>query len=241
MFIRNRDEAMNALADIVALPERRDQIIQSTVAIMQCLEPEARRFMADCQAMLIEDGLEGLKRKRQTVMRELRDTEIIAIEDEAENLELDAMATAVDALRFSSVVTEVFPTLSFQPWEIARAMIAQEADLQQQILVGLKARNGTASAEDAAAAAKKVEAIVAKHLPAWRSRAESIQRAVRDVLKQSDPEADPDPVFVAIATSDERATSFLETMDRNIQAAIETVLRLAEFASALRKIEQAQK
>ena len=52
MYIRTREEALSAVAEILDLPQRRDQIVQSTVKIMLCLEAEPRSFLGDCQALI---------------------------------------------------------------------------------------------------------------------------------------------------------------------------------------------
>ena len=79
MYIRTQQEALDAVAALLALSERREQIIQSTVAIMKCVESEPRHFLADCQALLLEDGLEGLKRKRREIFDQLHEQEVVAV------------------------------------------------------------------------------------------------------------------------------------------------------------------
>ena len=41
-YIRNKQEALDALAETLALPDRRTQIIDVNVKIILCLHPEAR-------------------------------------------------------------------------------------------------------------------------------------------------------------------------------------------------------
>lgn len=235
MFLRNRDEAMEALAAIVALPERREQIIGCTVAIMQCLDPEARTFMADCQAMLIEGGLEALRQKRREALAELQDAEMVVVEDPEEDRQLEALATAADALRFAGVVHAVFPGLAgrFEKWEIARALTAQEEVLRAQVVGALKSRGDAANQA-------RVEAVVEMHLPAWRAKAEKMLRAVRDTLKSYELEGDPEAIFTAIAVSDDRAIPFLESIDRNPAAAVEAVRRLQEWTATVRSLDRPQ-
>jgi len=56
-YLRTIDEAMDAVAEILEMPTQRDRLIQSTVRIMMCVNPEPREFLADSQALLIEGGL----------------------------------------------------------------------------------------------------------------------------------------------------------------------------------------
>src|SRR5260221_13328875 len=86
MYIRNQDEAMQALAEILEIPERREQIIQSTVRIMLCLDVEPRLFLADCQALLIEGGLEALRSRRRDAAESLQDLPIGVMDPEGDRL-----------------------------------------------------------------------------------------------------------------------------------------------------------
>src|SRR6185295_15332864 len=61
MYIRSKDEAMTAMGAILELEGRSAQIIQATVKLALCLDPEARAFMVDVQAAVIEGGLDGLR------------------------------------------------------------------------------------------------------------------------------------------------------------------------------------
>ncbi|RPH34805.1 MAG: hypothetical protein EHM91_18010, partial [Planctomycetota bacterium] len=69
--MRTLDEAIDAVAAILELPEQRDRIIQCTIRIMMCLNPEPREFLADSQALLIEGGLEALAQKRHDMIEAL--------------------------------------------------------------------------------------------------------------------------------------------------------------------------
>src|SRR6185436_12659618 len=120
MYIRTREDAMETLAEILDLPERRDQIIQSTIRIMLCLEVEPRLFLADCQALLIEGGLETLRARRREAVEALEDLPIV-VEDPAEDQMFEEIASALDALRFTQVVRQVFPAIRGERWQIARA------------------------------------------------------------------------------------------------------------------------
>lgn len=240
VYIRTKEEALDAVASVLGLPERRDQIIRCTVAIMQCLQAEPREFLADCQAMLIEDGLEGLKRKRREVLDHLQEHDVVAVLDPDENRQLETIASALDAVRFSDIVHEVFPNVAdrYQPWEIARAMLASEAPLQEGVLTALRVRNGSAGPDDHAAAADKVDTLIRTALPSWRSRAGEIRRSCAAVVTDAE---ESERVFWAIVTSDDRAVPFLQAVDRDPSSAVEIVRHLRELTNALRALDGARK
>src|SRR6185436_2748383 len=120
MYIRSREDALDHLAEILDLPERRDQIIQSTIRIMLCLEVEPRIFLADCQALLIEGGLETLRARRREAVEALEDLPIVVL-DPVEDQLFEEIASALAALRFTQVVRQVFPAIRGKRWQIARA------------------------------------------------------------------------------------------------------------------------
>jgi len=64
MYIRSRDQALDALAVVLNLPDRPSQIIEVTMRIALCLDYDPRLFLADCQAALIDGGLEALRKRR---------------------------------------------------------------------------------------------------------------------------------------------------------------------------------
>src|SRR3954447_10382820 len=110
MYIRHQGDALQALAQILDLPERRQQIVQCTIKIMLCLDAEPRALLSDCQALLIEDGLDALRRKRRDVL-ENHDSVPIPLPDPEGDRLVEAAATGRDALRLAEVVRQVFPDL----------------------------------------------------------------------------------------------------------------------------------
>src|SRR6188474_697254 len=86
MYIRSREDALESLAEILDLPERRDQIIQSTVRIMLCLEVEPRIFLADCQALLIEGGLETLRSRRRDAVEAAEDLPVVVYDPDEDQV-----------------------------------------------------------------------------------------------------------------------------------------------------------
>src|SRR5947209_2391076 len=139
MYIRHQGDALDALAQILDLPERRQQIVQSTIKIMLCLDAEPRALLTDCQALIIEDGLDALRRRRREVLEHQESIPIIILDPEGDRL-FEAAATALDALRLTEVVRQVFPDLRHERWIVARALLAHEADLQAQLAAAIKAR-----------------------------------------------------------------------------------------------------
>ncbi|MBI2901405.1 MAG: hypothetical protein HYY17_14565 [Planctomycetes bacterium] len=244
MYIRNREDALSALAEILELPERRTQIIRCTVGIMQCLDADPRDFLADCQVMLISGGLETLREKRREMFEQLQDNDLVVVIDPEENREFEAIASAFDALRLSDVVREVFPALTtrYQPWEVARALIGSEASVQGQIVAGLRARKG--SPADFEEALRGIEALVISHLPEWRSRTEEIRRSCVAVVRQGgltdreEAAAEGEVLFNVVATSDTRAIPFLERAEHDPSAAVEFLGRIHELSVALRAMEK---
>ena len=80
MYLRSREDALDAVAEILNLPERCDQLVQATVKIMLCLEVEPRLFLADCQALLVEGGLEALRRKRHDLLESLENCPLVVLD-----------------------------------------------------------------------------------------------------------------------------------------------------------------
>ena len=143
IYIRSKAEALDAVAAVLALPERRQQIVQLTVRVAMCLDPEARRFLADCQAGLIEGGLEYMRQRRHDLIaaRQEEGPEAIVIVDSSEDQLLEQVGVALDALRLTEIVRQVFPAAREQhaPWEIARAFLADEAELRKVMIEAVRA------------------------------------------------------------------------------------------------------
>ncbi len=246
MFIRSREEALDAVAEILALPERRAQIIRTTVAIMQCLDADPREFLADCQLMLIEGGLDALRRKRREAYEQLEDNDLVVVIDPEENRRFEEIASAFDALRLSEIVREVFPPLTtrYQAWEVARAMIAGESSVQEQILAALKVRNGTAGQEAYDAALQDLERLIVSHVPSWKPRVEEMRRSCLAVVRETgltdiaQASTEAEMLFSVIAASNERALPLVGLMDRDPVGAVSYVGQIHELTVALRAMDQ---
>src|SRR5579859_5023044 len=146
MYIRTREDAIENLAQILELPDRRDQIIQSTVRIMLCLEVEPRLFLADCQALLIEGGLDALRERRRLLVEAAENLTIGFIDDSEDRL-FEDVASALDALRFVEVVRQVFPGLHADRWQVARLILLYESGVREQINEAVRSHGDPAHAE----------------------------------------------------------------------------------------------
>lgn len=238
MYIRTREEAIENLADILALPERRDQIIQSTVRIMLCLEVEPRLFLADCQALLIEGGLETLRARRRDAVEAAEDLPIVVLDPDEDQL-FEEVASGLDALRFAETVRQVFPGIRADRWQLARALLLYESGVREQVTAGVKAHGDAARV---ASAREALEVLVCALRPAWSDRVGALRSACLETLKRTDI-LDPvhlheeaERLFELFAASDRRAPALLDAIDTDAAAAEEQISRLRELAEAARRL-----
>jgi hypothetical protein len=241
MYIRHQGDALDALAQILDLPERRQQIVQCTIKIMLCLDAEPRAFLGDCQALLIEGGLDALRRKRHESLEAQDTVPILILDPEGDRL-FEAAASALDALRLTEVVRQIFPDLRHERWIVARALLSHESDVQAQLSAAIKARGQ----KDVLRCARgSVDSILAAQHPAWADRAGTLRAACLDVLRGArltDPDClheEADLLFELFALSDERASGLLDAIDRNPEEAVAQVARLYEAVDAVRSLSAA--
>src|SRR6185503_5059071 len=235
MYIRSTAEAMDAMGAILELSTRQAQIIQATVKIALCLDREARAFMVDVQAALIEGGLDGLKKRRDAAMARLTDTKIRRRApgiDVKKDALLDEIGSALDLLKMVKILTEVFPGAAVRhpQWELARFIHENQGYVREATEAGLRRRG---KPEHAALEAKVIARIEEKK-PWWPEWADSIKQAcihyVHTLSKEGEvhPGAtDPETLFYVIAMSEERAREVLRRMAGTSQD-------LKEYLSALR-------
>jgi len=239
MYIRHQGDAIDALAQILDLPERRQQIVQCTIKIMLCLDAEPRAFLSDCQALLLSGGLDALRRKRQESLHAQDTVPILILDPEGDRL-FEAVASGLDALRLTDVVRQVFPDVRHERWVIGRGLLTQEAEIQAQLAAAIRARGE----KDVLRCARgSVDSILASLHPAWADRAGTLRAACFDVLKGArltDPDRlheDTDLLFELFALSDERAQGLLDAIDRHPDDAVLQVTKLYEALDAVRSLE----
>src|SRR6185295_17805603 len=241
MYIRHQGDALDALAQILSLSERRRQIMQCTIKIMLCLDAEPRALLTDCQALLIEDGLDALRRRRRDVLEHQETVPILILDPEGDRL-FEAAATALDSLRLTDVVRQVFPDLRAERWVVARALLAHEADIRAQLSAAIKGRG---QADVVRCARASVDSILAGSHPSWNDRAGSLRAACVDVLKcarLADPDnlhQDADLLFELFAVSDDRAATLLVALDQDPEDAVRQVAKLYEALDAVRTLAAA--
>ncbi len=238
MYIRHQGDALDALAQILDIRERRQQIVQCTIKIMLCLDAEPRALLTDCQALLIEGGLDALRRKRRDVLEHQETVPIVILDPEGDRL-FEAAATALDALRLTDVVRQVFPELRHERWLVARALLAHEAEIRAQLAAAIKGRG---QADVARCARASLESILAGCHPTWHDRAGSLRAACVDVLKDArlaDPDRlheEADLLFELFAVADDRAAALLVALDQDLEDAVRQVARLYESLDAVRTL-----
>ncbi|HVE40825.1 MAG TPA: hypothetical protein VNM14_13105 [Planctomycetota bacterium] len=233
MYIRSNDEALQYLAEILDIPDRREQIMQSTICTLLCLEVEPRLFLADCQAFLIEGGLESLRARRRGVI-ESREVPI-ALLDRLEDARFEEVASALDALHFTEVVRRVFPELRADRWQIARALLLYESGVRTQVTTAVKARGNPDLVRTCREA---VEGMIVALRPGWGDRLGAIRTACLETLKKtSGTELDrlheeAERLFELFAVSDSRAPELLAAIDADMARASEQIVACRDLAAA---------
>lgn len=239
MYVRTQEEALDALAQILSLPDPREQLVQSTVKIMLCLEVEPRQLLADCQVLLLEGGLETLRLRRREAWVGSGGLSTRGV-DPREEVLFDDIGLALDALRLALTVRQVFPDLRYERWQIARALLGAEGALRQAIAGAVRTRgNPTERAEHRQAAE---EAILSLHR-VWMDRVGAIRTACLDTLKINAPvdveqlHEEADLVFALFATSDERVVALLDAVDRDPAEAARQIMKVYELEVAARHLD----
>jgi hypothetical protein len=233
------EEALDAMSAVLDLPERRDQILQSTVKIMLCLNSETRAFMGDCQALLVQGGLEALRQRRRDLIDSLDAP--IAVLDPEEDQAFDSIASAMDALRLSEVAFQVMPELgrSQSSWKIARALLGKEAQFEEELARAIRSRGQPAEFEKAR---QSIQSMIQGCEPRWSERVGAIRTACRDVLREGERvsldrlEGETDTLFALFVTADERALPLLEAIDRDPGEAVDLITRTYAHLNAARTL-----
>ncbi len=232
MYIRTKEEALEALAEILDLPERRDQIVSTTVRIMDCLHREPRGFMADCQALLVEGGLEALRLKRL----EAQEYMPLVVLDPVEDRKYETVASALDALRLSGVILQVFPDLvpAREGWRVARALLRDENALRDRVSDAIRSRGDKGERKKARMG---LEVTIQIHAPEWAGKAETLRSACRDILEAAGVagvEGEGDAVFGILATAEDWAGTAFRLMEEDPPGAILEILGIHDLLEAAR-------
>jgi len=197
VYIRTREEALAALAEILDLPDRKARIVQFTVSIMACLDAEPRRLLVDGQALLLDGGLDALRRGRQEALSSQFRAPL--------DVDNDRVATRLDAMELTEVIRQVFPEIRAERWVVARALLRGEAALREGVAAAIRARGRH---DERSRARREVETAVASARPAWIDRAGALRSACLSVIKRAakdveDLHAEADLLFALVATSDD--------------------------------------
>jgi hypothetical protein len=234
IYIRNKAEALDAVASVLALPERRQQIVQLTVRVAMCLDSEARSFLADCQAGLVEGGLEYMRKRRHEMLaaQQQEAPEAIVIVDSSEDQLLEQVGMALDALRLSEIVRQVFPAVreKHAAWEIARAFLAAEEEMRAVMIEAVRAHgsgNSVLYEKDRA----EVERRLLAATPTWMAQLPTLQAAC-DEVAPGDPH-----LLSAIAVDDMRARLVVDLLAGNRAEALEYLGTVKSRIDTLHRLE----
>jgi len=220
MYIRSKSEAMDAMGAILDLPGRPAQIIQATVKLALCLDHEARIFMMDVQAAIIDGGLEGLRKRREAALAHLTDTKIRRRApgiDVKKDALLAEIGVAIDLLKMVKILSDVFPAAAIRhpQWELARFIHENQPYVREAVEAGLR-RRGKPEHE---VLESKVVAKIEEKKPWWPEWADSIKQAcihyVHTLAKEGEvhPGAnDPETLFYLIAMKEDHAREVLRHM-----------------------------
>jgi len=246
MYIRSREEAIEAMGAILELPGRSQQIVQATVKIAVCMDPDARAFMLDVQAAILSGGLEALQKRREEALARLTETKIRrrapGIDVQKDTL-LREVGTALDLLKMVRIVVDAFPAVGARhpAWEIARFIHENESYTREAVEAGLRRRG---KPEHATIQAKVLDKMDEKK-PWWPEWAESIHQAcihyMKDLAKRDDahPGAnDPELLFNFIAMAEERARETLNRMTTTGSALLDYLAQIRLRVSLILTAQQ---
>jgi hypothetical protein len=237
-YLKTVEDAIDAVAAILELPSQRERLIQSTIRIMMCVHPEAREFLADSQALLIEGGLEAMAQKRREMIEALEGETAIVVLNEEDGL-IDAVGASLDALRLSDVAFRVFPELrrGCEPWRLARALRADELRFEELVTQGIRRRGG----EGYRQAQQNLEKLIHAEKPAWEVRSGDLRHVYHsylhsDHLISETPVSDAESIFAAVATDDQLVAGMFEAIAHGPDAARDLARRTFEALTSLRTI-----
>jgi hypothetical protein len=221
MYIRSREDALDALGVLLELPERRSQIVQSTVKVALCMTADTRSFMLDVQAGILSGGLDGLKERRRAAMEKLTETTILR-KAPGVNVKTDALlepiGQALDLLKMVDILVSTFPLVAIRhpKWELARFIHENASYVREAVEAGMRRRGKPEHPSLEGKVLTRVE--TAK--PWWPEWASPIKEAcyhyVRLLSKEPGdvhPTAnDPEVMFLIVTMSEDRAQEVLRRL-----------------------------
>lgn len=237
IYIRNKAEALDAVALALALPERCQQIVQVTIHLALCMDAEARYFLADCQAGIIEGGLDRMRERRRELLvaHQQEEPETIVIVDSSENQLLEQVGAALDAMRLSEIVRQLFPTIreKHAAWEIARAFVAAEEEVRQVMIEAIRAHGSGNSA-----AYEKGRAGMQRHIlevsPPWLAVLPTLKQACDEVSR------DAPHLLAVVAIDDMRAQLVIDLLAGSRAGALEYLQEIQRHIDTLHELEAEQ-
>jgi hypothetical protein len=278
--IRSIEEAREALAEVLALPERPRQIISIMEKIMFCRVHEARRFLTDAMDGLIRGGLEEMRRKRREALErkqaeeeaakaaeleaQIKETSaqrreesvqaaevpaaesvpepIVIVPSQDELKVLEELGTQLDALNLAAVAAEIFPDLKgkFEPWEVARAIYANESQAREALLQGARLKDHE-RATMLAPAWDTIRRLIENSRPSWRERLHALRSVIDEHFASAPPNergASAQSMFEVLAMRDDHA---LEVLDSERPAALDLVGGLRQRLDQLLEFEAERK
>jgi hypothetical protein len=238
IYIRNKAEALDAVASVLALPERRQQIVQLTVRVAMCLDSEARVFLADCQAGLVEGGLDYMRKRRheQLAAQQQEAPEAIVIVDSSEDQLLEQVGMALDALRLSEIVRQAFPMIreKHAAWEIARAFLADEEELRKVVIEAVRAHgagNSVVYERDRAEIERRIVSVG----PTWMAALPTLQAACEEVAPGDSH------LLSAVAVDDMRARLVVDLLAGSRDEALEYLRTVQTKVDQIHELENQSK
>ncbi len=191
MVIRTREDALKALSEVLNL-DRRQQIVQITVKLAQCLTPESRQILFRAQEGMVAGTLQSRLKARgkgqapaSASLADFIAKESVAPPEVDENAPIDdtrvtdEIGLALEALKVAAVAFDVYPTLrgKFARWEVARAAAHFGEDFQKLIAAGTEPRT-------AGEALRKLTTVVTRFRPWWHAQVPVIAQACEVVRRQ---------------------------------------------------------
>jgi hypothetical protein len=158
--------------------------------------------------------------------------EAIVIVDSSEDQLLEQVGMALDALRLSEIVRQVFPSVREQhaAWEIARAILAQEEEMRAIMIEAVRA-HGAGNSPVYERARAEIEKRLAAAAPAWKEDLLLLQKAC-EVAAPGEAQLLP-----AIAVDDMRAKLVIDLLTTNKNEALEYLASVKTRIDTLRKLE----